>query len=113
MSRLPLQQLSPCATRGVAYCVRAVSEPNKLRSGVILRWQYIAEAPLWNSRTFVSQGQTVTCRCFIQHGVLQVKDLVDTASWSMLMEARHQGPLKLRAVHWSTLCVVLRKPIRA
>ena len=49
VSQLSLLQFSPCATRGVprlAYCVRAVSELNNLRSRASLGWHAVPDAPL-------------------------------------------------------------------
>ena len=102
VSQLPLLQLSPCATRGMpwlAFGVRALFELNKLRSGVSLRWQDISAAPLWNSGVFLSGSQTITCRYLIKQGVLRVRDLIDSAMWSILLTGRSQGPKKLRGPH--------------
>ena len=54
-AQLPLLQLSPCAVWGglrLGYCVRAVFELNKLRSGVSLSWQEVASAPLYGTVGF-------------------------------------------------------------
>ena len=115
-SRLPLLQLSPCATRGapwLAFGVKVLSELNKLRSGVSLRWQDISEAPLRNNRVFLSGSQTFTCRYLIKQGVLRVRDLVDSATWSILLSGRSQGLKKLRGPHWVALRQVLQRLSRA
>ena len=79
----------PCSRAPwLAYYVRSVSELNKLCSGVLLRWHDISEAPLWNSRVFLSGKQKVTCRHLILRGVLQIKDLIDTSSWTVSLPER-------------------------
>ena len=92
-------QLSLCAVRGapwLVYSVKAVSELNKLRSGLSLEWNSIASAPLRNSRLLTVKNQMVTCRYFILRSVLRVRDLVDTGSSSHLLTTESRGHRKLR-----------------
>ena len=110
LSQSSLLQLSPCATRGapwLAYRVRAVSKLNKLRSGASLDRQAVPNVPLWNSRIFLSNSQTMTCRYLISRGVLRVRDLIDESTWSMVVSDACRGPKKLRALHWSALLATL------
>ena len=116
VSQLSLQQLLPCATRGgpwLAYCVRAVSELNKLRSWASLGWQTVLDVPHWNSRIFLSNSQTVTCRPLISRGVLRVRDVIDESTWSVVLCDACRGPKKLRAPHRSALLATLRQLVRA
>ena len=50
----------------MAYCVKALSDLNKLRGGVALDWRQVASALLWNSRVLTVAGHTVTCRHLIR-----------------------------------------------
>ena len=110
VQQLPLLQLSPCAVWGapwLAYSVKAVSELNKLRSGLSLEWHSIASAPLWNSCLLTVRNQTSMCRYFISRSVLRVRDLVDMDSWSHLLAAESQGHCKLRLPFWDKLSTIL------
>ena len=110
VSRLSLLQLSPCATLGapwLAYCVRVVCELNKLRLGASLSWQAVPNAPIWNSRIFLSHSQTVTRRYLISRGVLCVRDLIDESTLAVVLSDACRGPKKLRAPHWSVVMTTL------
>ena len=88
LRQLHLLQLSPCATRNAsrqAYGVKALSDINKLRSGLSLSWEDVATAPLWNGRLFTLDNKTVTCRYLIGRSVLRVRDVVDPDTWTLLL----------------------------
>ena len=58
-------------------------------------------------------NQTVTCRYFTERGVLRVRDLVDTVTWSSGLTAMSCGPRKLRPACGEKLRSVLCSLTRA
>ena len=87
----------------VCVCVKALSDVNKLRSGLTLAWQDIMSGPLWNSRLFTVDNKMATCRFLIGRSVLRVRDLVDSDTWSVRLPHSYRGPHKLKPAAWDKL----------
>ena len=98
-AQVHMLQLSPCSIRHtpwLAYSVKALSDLTRLRSGLLLTWQEITAAPLWNSRLFTVDNKAITCRYLIPRCVLRVRDLIDSDTWSVRVLPEYRGVHKLK-----------------